>query len=261
MKESQKSNGYSLTTVYHRKKWNRFWPELVNDSFMLNSMKQFMTTRLPRRLFRRAKHIMALDCDSYNDMRSATGSLFFNQISHCVIESSPGRYWVIADRVGRVKELYPLMMIAGVDRDYVRFTDYRESFHLRAYPKNGFIPRQVGIWMSRDINSFRTHTGNTPEHYRLYREWLSAFLDYWNSSDMRFVAGNLRTSTLDNGGFGELRFVSYDGDMRWELFQPDVTEERHETEMKNSNLDPKPNSEPEPESFIEINNCLDCMEI
>jgi len=124
---------------------------------------------------------MALDCDSLADMQAATNQLMRQDISYLIMESSPGRYWVIADRVGTFKELFPLFsVIRGVDRNYVRCASSYKEFHLRAYPKRGYIPQLRGRWVSSQC-----------QFMNKFRCWTQAWLRYWESDYMREVASNI----------------------------------------------------------------------
>jgi len=113
MKQKEKSDGYSTNIVYRKQKWDKFSTDMLYDSLTRPSigdshppMKQYLSTKVNIGVFKRSKHLMVLDCDSFDDMVMATDYLFGREISHVVVESSPGKYWVLTDMVGKFKDLY-----------------------------------------------------------------------------------------------------------------------------------------------------------
>jgi len=234
-------------------------------------MKQFVCTKIPGGFLKRCKHVLALDCDSYEDMRLATGYLFAHDVSHAVIESTPGKYWVIVHKVGKFRELHNFMStIPGVDREYVRLANNRKMFNLRAYPRQGYIPVLVGIWMSGDA-ARRGRLSFQSASYIAYHHWLVDFQEYWLSALIVSVSDNVLRmmqgaasisrsfSRLGRQEIGELETIHVNGRVTWRVKNPvdeDVPNEQVESDTVE---EPKPEPEPDPE--ITIEHCLDLMEI
>lgn len=92
---------------------------------------------------KRKKHIIVLDCDSMDGMLAAQHWV----ITECgcnteVVESSPGKYWIITDMVTDLKSAYSIArIIPGVDQSYISGVELKRNFYLRASPKisNGRI--------------------------------------------------------------------------------------------------------------------------
>ena len=90
--------------------------------------------------------LLGLDCDSTEDMLQTTTELSFRNMGYMIIESSPFRFWVLSEFVGTGSQCISIMeTIPGVDPRYVKCTEKRNDFFLRAFPKNGFKPR-FRIW-------------------------------------------------------------------------------------------------------------------
>lgn len=99
------------------------------------------------------KFFPLLDCDSWGDMLAAKHWLKTHfGLESIEIESSPERFWVIADKVMGLKEAQNIVMTTpGVDENYKTFVRYfrrgSKSIVVRACPKeNGHIPdfRRIG---------------------------------------------------------------------------------------------------------------------
>jgi len=87
------------------------------------------------------QHIMVLDCDDLESMYAATRVLKRDGIRWAGIESSPDHFWIITDKVGAFRRLFPVLAaIPGVDRKYVEFAKERKCFCLRGIRKSKSKP-------------------------------------------------------------------------------------------------------------------------
>ena len=264
--QKRRSNGYSSTTVYKRIKWNKFEDRLVDDSIDTTDgiLTLFMSTKISRGWFRSNWHVMALDCDAFADMQMAGRTLKEDDISHIVIESTPGKYWILANKVGKFQDVYRYARsVPGVDRQYLRFTRDNREFHLRAYPKRGYIPVVRGQWVShRDrlngsaYEDMFSYNGNRSK----WRKWLRNWGNYWDSSPVRIasrsIEDGIRTGRIpplrDDFGYtitppeeiGDLYMTSYDS---WAV--------------KEGNEEPVEELPAEADPVLEINNCVDLLEL
>jgi len=271
-RSSEKASDYGTKTVKSVQKWEKFDHQIRVDSLNnplarssrgqtdpLNMipMGQYVDTIVEKGLFKKTIHILAYDCDTFEDMVRATTDLFRKNMCHTVFESSPGRFWVITGMVGVFKDLYKTMeLAAGVDREYVRHTRINKRFFLRAYPKNGYIPRVRARWRPEGSVVYSSD-------YALYNEWVSNFIHYLNSDCMTDVSSNLirRIGAVVQGEVGDL--MLHEGGASGAVLQwarklgteansvSNSVETIEEVEMVTEVEDP----------IIEINNCLDCMEI
>ena len=93
------------------------------------------------------KYFPLLDCDSWKDMLAAKHWLKSNfGLESVEIESSPSKFWVIADKTMYLNEARNVVLTTpGVDEKYKAFVRYfrfgSKSIVVRACPKeNGLIP-------------------------------------------------------------------------------------------------------------------------
>lgn len=102
--------------------------------------------------FLNKKYFPFLDCDSWNDMIAAKHWIKSHYgLNSVEIESSPGKFWVIVDKMMGLKEARSIILTTpGVDENYqVYIKHYRRGYKcilVRACPKeNGYIPdfRQI----------------------------------------------------------------------------------------------------------------------
>lgn len=110
---------------------------LVNDETRISYA--FIATILEKRwLSKNNIHIMVLDCDGENEMLAACHWLKTEaKISYDLIQSSPGRYWVVTNYIGMWREIWEaLRYIPGVCNAYRN--EYCRKYKrmcLRAFPK------------------------------------------------------------------------------------------------------------------------------
>lgn len=113
-------------------------------------------------------HLLALDCDSREDVGKAVQDLNVRGIGYALIESSPFHFWIITDFIGSVSECISVMNnITGTHSEYITWARRQGDLFLRAFPRNGFRPILGEI-------SFRLSCGKA-------FEWFKAFSGYWHS--------------------------------------------------------------------------------
>lgn len=116
-------------------------------------------------------HVLALDCDTAPGMAAAKYWLESDDIATCVIESSPGHFWVIGDLALPFNEMVnKAKRIPGVDKNFVAMM--KSSAWIRAMPKGGFIPK----WISNDLKN------------PFVISWVQAFQSWWESPFPRRIA-------------------------------------------------------------------------
>lgn len=119
------------------------------------------------------KYIALFDVD-YKDFKDETvEQLTEMKIAHTVIESSNGRYWIIADKFKRNRKTMAswLIQFSGVDPNFIKCSEL-QGFNLRAYPKRGYTPTAISSYGkgSRD-----------------YRVFLVAWEKYWNLPHIKWM--------------------------------------------------------------------------
>ncbi len=125
----------------------------------------YVEVSIKRSWLQTANHIMTLDCDGPQQLAAALSWLKEDDIGSFVIESSPSRYWVICDLVADFKNLIArAKRIPGVDPMYVKLSDDRGHFCLRAMPRSEFLPKFPD-----------EHTLTDP----IVLEWVQSFQDWW----------------------------------------------------------------------------------
>lgn len=122
------------TKIYNKGQTN----EMLEDVYSLNGG---VSSKVGFR-----SHIAMMDVDHKDFKDVVTAKLREMEIPYFVVESSPKRYWVVADKfVSRNRKLANFLInFPEVDTKYI--TCGRSSgFNLRAYPKGGFRPHVVEI--------------------------------------------------------------------------------------------------------------------
>jgi hypothetical protein len=139
-----KPDGYSEKTFLKRVPKETLSMQMKHD-FNFNHPLQgfYISTQVFGFLFWK-KWVVALDCDSSEDRDRAIEELDSLEFKYDVIESSPYKFWIIVDYVGSFKKCINLMSaIPGVHTDFINKCAWEKKIVLRAFPKNGFIPRHV----------------------------------------------------------------------------------------------------------------------
>jgi hypothetical protein len=124
------------------------------------------------------KYLLLLDCDSIKDRDSAVAFLDKKKIRSFQIQSSPGKYWVVGDKVDTVKNnTYLMEEIPGVDQRFTSCSKTQGILLYRGFPKPGFIPQ------FDDTSEFKG--------MGCFEKWILKFKEYWESEDMEEISGNL----------------------------------------------------------------------
>jgi len=170
----EKSDGYSSYIGYNFYKYDTFIHNLKSRSIESpNDLRSYVTTLIQSRLFRPDLYLMVLDCDSQAECESAVDELNQRKIKHFLIESTPGRFWIICNFIAPIKEIiYVMEEIPGVDRNYIKVNKNRRTLVVRAYPK---VQTPTFGDMSKLDGSPR------------FVQWVKDFKEYWETEEMDFV--------------------------------------------------------------------------
>jgi len=199
-KETTETNGYSSGQKIKSKNFQEYVSSLLSscahyltasnhdgDHYMalyLKDIQKHHVTMVVNRALLKKEWLLSLDCDGIPDKDMATRHL--NGTSwgqnYFVIQSSPGRFWIICDYIGSIKEVTKkLDEIPGVDPLFVNCCKDKKFLNLRGYPKNGFVP------IFDDMRLLDTQHASVR-----YRKWVRNFNYYWYSEEMTTIAGYLR---------------------------------------------------------------------
>lgn len=140
---------HSMRKIAHNPIYQGNQEEMIKQ---LNDRNGYIRSKI-----RFGKCIMMMDVDHKDFKDETSAALEKDGIAHTVIESSEGKYWIIADtfRPNRWIMAEEISYYTGVDPDYIRYSRKR-GFCLRAFPTNGFVPEiidQVGKG-SKDYSAF-----------------------------------------------------------------------------------------------------------
>jgi len=161
---------------------DEFWHAMYLDSKKEEKNRAYfhVVTRTYRHWWRWPKRVarnydrwfMALDCDSLENLTAAVHLLKHDKIGHAVIHSSEGRYWVITDFVGTIKEVLVKMgQMPGLDQKYLQFCSRHQTVSIRALPRK---PDEIQFPESHSLENvdvyqwfveFRNHL-ESPEVFR-----------------------------------------------------------------------------------------------
>lgn len=111
--------------------------------------------------------ILAFDCDSRENLELLLNA--YNDRCH-IIESSPGRYWVITERIGPHWDIRRMMVryrYFGIDEDHLAITWSRGVICFRMNPKN-----HLHIPKFPPLNNIKSG---------IVRSWMEEFKGYWES--------------------------------------------------------------------------------
>lgn len=168
-------SGYTDNTVLKRFKKEKFSQQLKSDfnrtmnapqEYKENQLRGYISTQVPGFLFWK-KWIVGLDCDSQEDRVKAVEEIRSFDLKYEIIESSPGKFWIIVDYTGSLKKCINFMKsIPGVDTQFINKCERDKRIILRAFPKNGFIPHFENPVPSLD-------------HYSC-TSWFYDFKKWWN---------------------------------------------------------------------------------
>lgn len=172
---------YSLHYKRHQTTIKKFMRQITNlDShyFAANSI-------IKKHWLRPNTQILLLDCDTTEKMLATCNTLHSLNIPYAPIQSSPGKYWIITNKIGPFEELHDLAKgIPGIDRDYLRNCIKWGTFALRLTPING---KQAIFPNSHNL------TGPA-------NQWYNEFKTLWESEPMvRRYRAEILKQKLNNG--------------------------------------------------------------
>ncbi len=119
--------------------------------------------------------MLALDCDSVEQRDRAIEELrSLNNMRFKVIESSQDRFWIIVNFEASFKKCMQLMdSIPGVDQQYKDHCSLHKKIFLRAFPKNGFVPRFLSIGYNNNTVPYVSLKWRINTWYEEFREWMT----------------------------------------------------------------------------------------
>lgn len=141
--------------------------------------------------FGRRTHVLLLDCDGTAQMLGACHWLAAGGIGYGLIQSSPSRYWVVVDKIGRFSDLhYFAVGIPGVDKDFLDQAYKHDRFFLRACPSLG----RMAIFEDADKLTAS-----------LAKKWYLDFRTIWEAPEMkrRHLAELMKLKIDDGSIFSE----------------------------------------------------------
>lgn len=126
-------------------------------------IRHFLGCRIP---FYSYQFVPIVDADSKDHLEKARDYLSLLGIETAVIESSPGHYWIIMDRVRPFSDAINLMkQIPFNDDRYIKLCEScRSMVVLRAFPKNGFIPKVIDSGKLKNEHAMRL-VDSVVEHF------------------------------------------------------------------------------------------------
>lgn len=145
----EETGGYGPYDVYKWKSLSSFrlWIATTAKVTDIDNICALACTVLPKtgywwQYWKQRLHVMVLDVDSTANLIAATKVLKRDGIGWAGIESSPGHFWLVTDKIGQFNELFSYMeALPGVDPKYVKGTKKWKSFMLRAIARNSSKPK------------------------------------------------------------------------------------------------------------------------
>ncbi len=183
-----KSSAYSTTKYLAIESHKDFMHQMVKSSIHDPSNLSgyvWSVVRKPKILWiPKPLYLMTLDCDSFQGMTDATDELYRRGIAKYVIESSPGRFWVICDYIADHKRAIKEMeTIPGVDGKYIDCCRSNNTIVLRAYPRACGIP-------------IFPQPLPAPNRDGYFSSWIRSFRSHWMSPEMTRVVENIKRNSL-----------------------------------------------------------------
>jgi hypothetical protein len=142
-----------------------------NVSDMMEEMNKMNGGISPRIRF--GKQITMMDVDHKDFKDEIVEKLLSQKIAHSVIESSAGRYWIIADKFSkdRFQMAKILKSYINVDPKYID-CGRKQGFNLRAYPRKGYVPQVI----------LENGSGS-----RAYKAYMKAWKKYWEMPHINWM--------------------------------------------------------------------------
>jgi len=173
----EKSSGYSTRNVLKRFNREDFSHELKSAFNGNRELHGYISTQVWGFLFWK-RWVLVLDCDSSVDRDKAIEEVRSMELKYDTMESSPGKFWIIVNYTGSLKKCINLMQaIPGVDRNFIRKCEYDRKIVLRAFPKDGFIPRTTSQYLSE---------------WGSAGDWFHNFKTWWESGTIEWLANHQR---------------------------------------------------------------------
>ena len=143
----------------------------------------------------REKHLMVFDCDSPQNLNLALGCLRRDNYDNArdtrcaVYESTPDRFWIITNFIGKFKEIIKkVLLIEGVDQDWLKMCEKQGRLLLRAFPKNAILPRRLSsqnLPSRLSLVSSPASTQKGRDQSQIAWNWIVAFDNYWNKPQVQ----------------------------------------------------------------------------
>ena len=174
----------TLTYYYSQEKRNSYWGEEKTYKYDLDKLikKHIHFSREDIKNYDNGwisgkvapfTYITLIDVD-YEDRKNLTcQTLIAMNISYQVIESTAGRYWIIADWIGYQKKILKLFTnLHHMDLKYGSFCK-QNGIMLRAFIKRASIPTFKESYIAPDLLS----PNLAPS--KIFTEYVQLFKDYW----------------------------------------------------------------------------------
>ncbi len=147
--------------------------ELKSDYNNERELDGWVTTQIGGFWFWK-RWMLALDCDSMEQRDRAMEELrSLNNMRFKVIESSQGRFWILVSYEASFKKCMRLMeSLPGVDQKFKDHCRYHGKIFLRAFPKNGFVPRFLNIGNDQTL-PYRSFGHRMNMWFDEFREWMT----------------------------------------------------------------------------------------
>lgn len=167
---------------------------IAGDSYYIFGSEVVTPNRWQRWVLgRKSEHVMLLDCDGTQEMLAAAHTLATRGIAYVTVQSSPGRYWLVVDRVGPYVDLaLEAQTIPGVDQDYIKVLCRTGLLALRVVPEGG----KVALFPDGGAKHFTNP---------LARQWYDDFKWLWDRPEVRERAHTERVrKALQDGTIADL---------------------------------------------------------
>lgn len=148
--------------------------QMVDDSYFIMNAEVSTPSRWGRWWRKEvSKSVLLLDCDSTDRMLAASHTLATRNIKYVPIQSSPGRYWIVADRVDKMSILlFEMQTIPGVDTSYVEVACRTNFLALRVVPTEG----KMALFQDGGADHFTNP---------LARGWYNDFKSLWDRPEIK----------------------------------------------------------------------------
>jgi hypothetical protein len=127
-------------------------PYSATDLMRVRLYKDFEAMDYPKYLCTTARWLatwfQVIDADSVSSAMKANEYLILHDYPHVMLESSPGRFWLIADEnttydMNPERAIWLSSMVPGQDENFIKCCRENKRLVLRAFPKGDFVPKVV----------------------------------------------------------------------------------------------------------------------